>query len=216
MRPERFHRIKSVLHRRQPDLTVLMEKVNKSHNFSAILRNCDAVGVLDAHVVPPDKGLDFHHATSAGTRKWIRVHQHDTVSGAVSHLHDRGFRVLAAHPSDGAMDFRQVDLTQPTAVMMGAELHGVSEEGLEMADEHVVIPMVGMVHSLNVSVATALILYEAQRQRGAAGMYDAPRIPDDDRRRILFEWAYPTLAAQLREDGRPYPELDEDGQLLRD
>ena len=213
MRPQRFHRLKAVLSRRQPGLTVLMEKVHKSHNFSAILRNCDAVGVLDAHVVPPDSGLDLHHGTSAGTRKWIRVHRHATVGEAVSHLHDRGFTVLAAHPSDDAVDFRTVDFTRPTAVMMGAELDGVSPEGLALADAHVVIPMLGMVHSLNVSVATALLLYEAQRQRAAAGMYDASRLDEEEFRRTLFEWAYPSLAAARRHDGAPYPTLDEDGQI---
>ena len=211
MRPERFHRLRSVLARRQPDLTVLMEKVHKSHNFSAILRNCDAVGVLDAHVVPPEKGLDLHHGTSAGTRKWIRVRRHATVQDAMGHLHGEGFRVLAAHPSPDAVDF-----TRPIAVMMGAELHGVSDEGLALADEHVVVPMMGMVHSLNVSVATALLLYEAQRQRAAAGMYEECRIPPEAFSRTLFEWAYPSMAAEHRREGRPYPSLDDDGQLLRD
>lgn len=216
MRAERFHRMKAVLARRQPDLTVLMENVHKSHNFSAILRNCDAVGVLDAHVVPPQEGLNLHQGTSAGTRKWIRVHRHATVRDAVAHLHGQGFRVLAAHPSPTALDFREVDFTKPTAVMMGAELDGVSDEGLALADDHVVIPMGGMVHSLNVSVATALLLYEAQRQRAEAGMYDVSRIPEEEFTRILFEWAYPSLAAGRRRDGRPYLRLDGDGQLLRD
>lgn len=216
MRPERFHRIRAVLGRRQPDLTVLMENVHKSHNFSAILRNCDAVGVFDAHVVPPNDGLNLHHGTSAGTRKWIRVHRHATVGQAIDHLHGQGFRVLAAHPSPDAVDFRDVDFTRPTAVMMGAELDGVSDEGLALADGHVVIPMVGMVHSLNVSVATALLLYEAQRQRTAAGMYDESRIPAEEFTRTLFEWAYPSIAAKRRKDGRPYPSLDSDGQLLRE
>ena len=216
MRPERFHRLRAVLARRQPELTVLMEKVHKSHNFSAILRNCDAVGVLDAHVVPPDGGLGLHHGTSAGTRKWIRVHRHATVGEAIEHLHGRGFRVLAAHPSPDALDFRDVDFLRPTAVMMGAELDGVSDQGLALADENVVIPMVGMVHSLNVSVATSLLLYEAQRQRAQAGLYDESRIPEDEFRRTLFEWAYPSIAAKRRREGRAYPSLDDDGQLLRD
>ncbi|HSG09844.1 MAG TPA: tRNA (guanosine(18)-2'-O)-methyltransferase TrmH [Longimicrobiales bacterium] len=214
MRPERFHRLREVLSRRQHDLTVLMEKVNKSHNFSAILRNCDAVGVLEAHVVPPVHGLDLHHTSSAGTRKWIRVRRYAEVGEAVETLRGRGFQVLAAHPSEGAKDFREIDYTGPTAFMMGAELYGVSEEGLALADQHVVIPMLGMVHSLNVSVAAALLLYEAQRQRSAAGRY-APRALDgEEDRSTLFRWAYPILARRLDADGRPYPELDPDGRII--
>jgi len=215
MRPERFHRLRAVLSRRQPDLTVLMEKVNKTHNFSAILRNCDAVGVLDAHVVPPAHGLDLHHTSSAGTRKWIQVHRHPDVAVAVDALHQDGFQVLAAHPSEGARDFREMDYTVPTAFMMGAELYGVSDEGLGLADGHVVIPMLGMVHSLNVSVATALLLYEAQRQRAAAGLYAPRSLEGEAWRRTLFRWAYPTLARRLDAEGRPYPELDADGRILR-
>ncbi|KPJ80008.1 MAG: tRNA (guanine-N2)-dimethyltransferase [Gemmatimonas sp. SG8_23] len=216
MTPERFARLRAALARRQPDLTVLMDRVNKSHNFSAILRNCDATGVLRAHVVPPDGGLDLHHGTSAGTKKWVEVRHHPDVTTAVEHLHREGFQVLAAHPSDTSVDFREVDYTRPTAVMMGAELHGVSAEGLALADLHVVIPMMGMVHSLNVSVATSLILYEAMRQRDAAGMYAQNRIPPDDFERRLFEWAYPSIAARRRAEGRSYPALTPEGELVRD
>ncbi|MDP2956582.1 MAG: TrmH family RNA methyltransferase, partial [Longimicrobiales bacterium] len=93
------------------------------------------------------------------------------------------------------------------------ELHGVSPAGLALADEHVVIPMLGMVHSLNVSVATALLLYEAQRQRAETGMYDRSRLEADAFRRALFSWAYPVLAAQLDAEGRTYPLLDDDGEI---
>jgi len=106
--------------------------------------------------------------------------------------------------------------SRPTAILVGAELHGVSEEGLRLADSHVVIPMLGMVHSLNVSVATSVLLFEALRQRQAAGMYDTSRLEPADFERRLFEWAYPSLAAWRRREGRPYPALDSDGQLLRE
>lgn len=214
MRPERFQRIRDVLLRRQPDLTVLMDRVNKSHNFSAILRNCDAAGVLDVHVVPPEHGLDLHHATSAGTKKWVGVHPHVDIGSAVSHLRDRGFHLVAAHPAADAVDFRDYDFTRPTAVVMGAELHGVSDEALAAAGTHVVIPMLGMVHSLNVSVATALLLYEAMRQREAAGMYAESRLSPEAFRARLFEWAYPSVARRLESEGRAYPDLDENGQPL--
>lgn len=216
MRSERFRRIREVLARRQPDLTVLMDRVNKSHNFSAILRNCDAVGVLEAHVVPPEKGLPLHHGTSAGTKKWVRVRLHREVASAVSQLHASGFRVIAAHPSDNAIDYREIDYRQPTAILIGAELDGVSAEGLELADAHVAVPMLGMVKSLNVSVATSILLFEAMRQREAAGMYAESRLSPDDFDRHLFEWAWPSIASKRRREGRPYPKLTEDGDLIRE
>jgi tRNA (guanosine-2'-O-)-methyltransferase len=213
MLPDRFERLSAALRRRQPDLTVLMERVHKSHNLSAILRNCDAVGVLEAHAVPPEEGLDISHHTSAGTAKWVRVVRHATVDSAVGALHEDGFRVVAAHPSPEAVDYREVDFTAPTAIMVGAELHGLSERGLELADRLVGIPMAGMAHSLNVSVATALLLFEAFRQRHAAGLYDHSRLDEGEFRTLLFEWAYPRLARRYREQGRPYPELGLGGEL---
>jgi len=216
MTPERFHRLRAVLERRQPDLTVLMDRVHKSHNFSAILRNCDAAGVLEAHVVAGEEGLDLHHGTSAGTKKWISVRRHRTVPAAIQHLKERGFTVLAAHPSSEALDYREVDYTRPTAITMGAELTGVSPEGLQLADAHVTIPMVGMAHSLNVSVASSLLLFEAFRQRSAAGMYDQSRLSPEEFEKRLFEWAHPSLARIRRREGRPYPTLDPDGEILAD
>ena len=216
MRSERFRRIRDVLARRQPDLTVLMDRVNKSHNFSAILRNCDAAGVLEAHVVPPDKGLALHHGTSAGTKKWVRVRIHEELASAISHLHASGFRVIAAHPSDAAIDYRKIDYLQPTAILIGAELDGVSAEGLELADAHVSVPMLGMVRSLNVSVATSILLFEAMRQRDEAGMYSNSRLSPDDFERHLFEWAWPSIASKRRREGRPYPKLTADGDPVRE
>jgi len=215
MNPDRFARLRSALARRQPDLTVLMDRVSKSHNFSAILRNCDAVGVLDAHVVPPLWGLDLHHGSSGGTRKWIYVHRHSDATNAVARLKEEGFSLVAAHPAQDSVDFREVDYTVPTAIVMGAERFGVSEECLELADARVNIPMAGMVHSLNVSVATSLLLFEAMRQRDAAGMYDETRLDDEDFERRLFEWAYPSVASGCRRTGRPYPALDEEGEIVR-
>lgn len=214
MLQRRFDRIRQVLDRRQPDLTVLMDQVNKSHNFSAILRNCDAVGVLEAHAVPPDEGLPLHHGTSAGTARWIPVHEHPTGPAAIEYLRREGFRVVAAHPDGRAVDYRRVDYTRPTAILMGAELYGVSEEARALADTTIRIPMAGMVRSLNVSVAASLLLYEAYRQREEAGLYATPRLDPDLRSRLLFEWAHPKVARRLRERDRPYPELAADGSIV--
>lgn len=213
MRPERFHRLRSVLDRRQPDLTVVMDRVNKGHNLSAVLRNCDAVGVLEVHAVLPEGGLTLHHDTSAGTAKWMRVHEHPDLVQALERVRSDGLQVVAAHAGPQAIDYRDVDYTLPTAILMGAELFGVSPEGLDAADVTAALPMVGMARSLNVSVATALFLYEAYRQRAAEGMYDTSRMDPERYRSILFEWAYPEFARRYRDAGVPYPELDPDGSI---
>ncbi len=214
MRPERFHRIRRVLERRQPDLTVLMERVHKPHNFSAILRNCDAVGVLEAHAVPPEDGLPLYPGTSASASRWVEVRRHDSVARAADHLQRRDFRLVAAHLAPEAEAWTEVDFTRPTAFLVGTELHGLTDEALELADDVVALPMAGMVRSLNVSVATALLLYEAYRQRAEAGLYDTRRLPEPEYERLLFEWAYPRVAEALRAEGRPYPRLGEDGEML--
>ena len=165
--PERYRRLRAVLDLRQPDLTVLMDEVHKPHNLSVILRNCDAVGVLEAHAVPPEGELEISAVSSAGASKWVPVRLHRDISTAVAALRSSGFRVVAAHPTAGARDYREMDFTQTTALLVGSELEGVSDAGLDLADDLVSIPMMGMVRSLNVSVATSLLLYEAARQRKA-------------------------------------------------
>ena len=98
--------------------------------------------------------------------------------------------------------------------MLGAELKGLSPEGMELADEHIRIPIVGMVHSLNVSVAAAIILFEAQRQRQLAGFYDENRLDEKTYRCTLFEWLHPEVAAYCRNKSHTYPDLDERGEIV--
>lgn len=215
MTPARFAKLRRVLATRQDSLTVLLDQVHKPHNVAAVVRTCDAVGISQVHAVSADRELARHHGISGGSRKWVRMHVHRALDAAVSALRAQDMQLVAAHPGPRCVDFRDIDYTRPTAVLLGAELWGVSEAGLAAADHHVRIPMVGMVASLNVSVAAAVILYEAQRQRADAGLY-APRSLDDPRMQArLFEWAYPRIAARCRAEGEPYPQLDADGAMLR-
>lgn len=213
MTPKRFSRIQSVLAQRQPDLTVVADGIHKTHNIAAVVRTCDATGVLDVHAVSPGGEIPRHHATNAGASRWTRLHAHASIDEAMDKLAAKGFRLLAAHRSETATEFRKVDYCQPTAIILGTERDGVSDAALARADQHIYIPMSGMVESLNVSVAAALILYEAHRQRQAAGMYSNCRIPPAQFTEILFEWTYPQIARRCRETRRDYPELDEFGQM---
>jgi tRNA (guanosine-2'-O-)-methyltransferase len=214
MTPARYQRILEVLNHRQPDLTLILEGVHKPHNLSAIQRTADAVGVLDMHAVSPDRPYRSRKGTAVGSQKWVRVHNHATTVEAVEMLQQRGFQVAAAHLSERACDFRRIDYSAPTAILMGTEKYGVSETALALADAEITIPMAGMVASLNVSVAAAVILYEAQRQRELAGCYEAPRLTPELRTELLFRWGYPRLAQRYDNLGLPYPRIGDDGALL--
>ena len=214
MRDQRRQTVDSVLANRQPDLTVLAEQLQKPRNFSAIVRSCDAVGINEMHAVPGDEGLAVHWKTSQGAEKWMKVRPHKDVPSACGYLKDQGFQLVAAHLSDEALDYREVDYTVPTALVVGTELFGVSEESLSLADSQVMIPMMGMTQSLNVSVACSIVLYEALRQRDAAGMYGKDRLDDETRDIQRFEWLQPAVAHFCRERGLDYPKLDEDGNVI--
>lgn len=210
----RIERLRSVLDRRQPDLTVLLDNVHKPHNFSAILRSADAVGVFEAHAVWPDPRLRLGGKTSGGSGKWVKVHTHRDIREAAAVLHRRGFSIVAAHPSAAAEDFRSVDYTGPTALLLGAELEGLSSTACASADTFITIPMFGFVQSLNVSVAAATVLFEAQHQRLRAGLYDRPRLDPGTRASTLFEWTHPRIAARCRSQGIEYPPMAADGRVL--
>ena len=184
--PRRFERLQAVLNRRMGDLTVVLEAVDKPHNLSAILRTCDAVGVLEAHVVSlPGRPRTFNK-TAKGSQKWVPLHPHPSIETCLSGLKEKGFRIYGTHLSVDARDYRDCDFTGPSCFLMGAEKWGMSEEALAMVDQPLFIPMTGMVQSLNVSVAAAT---------------------------LLFEWAYPQVADWCRRQGRPYPPLTEEGEI---
>ena len=213
MTPERFEKLRRTLLRRQPDLTALADSVNKPHNVSAIMRTADAVGIHKLHAISASGAMRRHHMIAGGAKRWVDVVLHPSTEVALARLRADGWRLVAAHASSRACDFREVDYTAKVAVLLGAELVGLSAAAIEQADVHVAIPMHGLGQSLNVSVAAAVILFEAERQRAAAGLYEQSRLPPDELERTLFEWCYPEVAARCRELGRAYPKLTADGML---
>ena len=214
MTPERLARMTTMLDKRQPDLTVCMEGVHKNHNLSAVVRTCDAIGVSDVHAVWKNETMRVGGGSAAGSQNWVDVHNYSDTEEAIGELKKQGMQVLVTNLSDTAVDFREIDYTKPTAIILGQEKFGASEKALEMADQDIIIPMVGMVQSLNVSVACSVVLYEAQRQREAAGMYDKPTISEERRQRTLFEGGHPIFAQACKRKGLPYPKIDEEGQIV--
>ena len=202
-----------MLDRRQPDLTVVTDFVHKQRNLSALVRNCDAVGVLQMHAVIGDEEYQAFRGTAMGSHKWVAVERHPDLSSALDPLRDVGHQVVAAHLDTRSDDYREIDYTRPTALLLGAERRGLGAASLRQADHLVAIPMVGMVGSLNVSVAAGIILSEAQRQRQAAGCYNRVRIDPETYSRLLFEWGHPAVRAFCDERGLAYPPLDSEGEI---
>lgn len=187
----RIERVHEVLQRRQPDLTVVLENVHDPHNMAAVLRSCDAVGAMSVHftsdpaTVPHKK---FSRRTSGSAAKWIDVHEHNTIEECYAVLRAQGFTLVATGGGPAAISMSKADLTIPTAIVLGNEMRGLTEQALSGADCVVTIPMVGMIRSLNISVACAVLLYEAFRQRSEAGFYDAPRLAEAEIDQLAPLW----------------------------
>ncbi|MEA5444154.1 tRNA (guanosine(18)-2'-O)-methyltransferase TrmH [Cyanobium gracile] len=216
--PRRFERLRAVLDRRMGDLTVLLEHVDKPHNLSAILRSCDAVGVLEAHAVSLKGRVPTFNRTALGSQKWVALHRHEHSTDAIALLKANGFRIYGTHLGADAVDYRSCDFTGPTAFVLGAEKWGLSEATAAAIDQAIVIPMAGMVQSLNVSVANAILLFEALRQRQAKGCLPSQGegVAAERYGPLLFEWAYPQVADWCRREGRPYPALSPEGAILEE
>ncbi|MGB3327903.1 MAG: RNA methyltransferase [Thermomicrobiales bacterium] len=187
----RHQRIRSVLARRQRTLSVVLEDVHDPHNASAVLRSCDAVGILDVHLVyvhqePPRQS--FGRATSASAAKWIRLHAWESIEACYAHLREQGFSILATALDHRSRSLYDVNLAAPAALVFGNEKQGVSPEAVAHADGTIYIPMQGMVESLNISVACAVTLYEAMRQRQVAGAYDVPTLDAAELDQLEADW----------------------------
>ncbi|GIU12821.1 tRNA (guanosine(18)-2'-O)-methyltransferase [Shewanella sp. c952] len=216
MSPERFARINSMLDNRQPDLTLCLDKVHKTNNIAAVIRTADAVGIHEIHAVWPEIEMRVSGNTASGSQQWVKSKAHNKMSDAVAEFRRQDMQILATNFSETAVDFREIDYTRPTAIILGNERDGVSPEGIASADQHVIIPMIGMVQSLNVSVAGALIMYEAQRQREAAGMYGTRKLDEQYCQIKLFEQGHPIYAKACRRKKLVYPAIDDAGQIVAD
>ena len=216
MSPERFARINSMLDNRQPDLTLCLDKVHKTNNIAAVIRTADAVGIHQIHAVWPEIEMRVSGNTASGSQQWVKSIAHNKMSDAVTEFRRQDMQILATNFSATAVDFREIDYTRPTAIILGNERDGVSPEGIASADQHVIIPMIGMVQSLNVSVAAALIMYEAQRQRQAAGMYGSRKLDEAYCQVKLFEQGHPIYAKACRRKKLAYPAIDAAGQIVAD
>ncbi len=195
MQPTREQKLRSVIRQSQPDLTVVLENIFDPLNISAVLRSCDAVGVREVFVLYTrqyldKRGLVLGKRTSGGTFKWIDVYVFEEVEECFRRVRERYGRILATlPPGEGVRALYDHDLSRPTALLFGNEDEGVSAEALAMADGCFTIPQSGFAESLNISVACAVTLFEARRQRTAKGFYDHnPRLTAEQQEQLFERW----------------------------
>jgi len=197
MTPEREQRITNVLDKRQEDLTIVLENVFDPHNISAVMRTCDAVGIQDVYVlntrIPPHKKWGAKSSSSA--MAWLTIHEYSDAELCFADLRKRADRILTTHLEHEAVSLYEMDLTGRIALVFGNEHSGVSDEIRALADGNFIIPQVGIIRSLNISVACAVTLYEAFRQKSAAGQYNQRALTPTRFDHLLGEWSRGQLTA---------------------
>jgi tRNA (guanosine-2'-O-)-methyltransferase len=190
MTPERYSRLMSVLQKRQFDITVVLENVLDPHNISAVMRTCDAIGLQEIYVlntrIQPHKRFGAKSSSSAA--KWLTIHQHTNAEACFTALRQKEFKIYTTHLGENSVSLYNMDLTQKVALVFGNEHSGVSDDIRTLADGNFLIPQVGIIKSLNISVACAVSLYEAQRQKQLAGHYNDDREINTDTKLLMKEW----------------------------
>jgi tRNA (guanosine-2'-O-)-methyltransferase len=191
MTPRRKERITSVLNRRQPDLTVVMENVFDPHNISAVMRTCDSVGIQELYVLNTQisRHEKFGKKSSASAAGWLTIHQFENTEECIETIRKKYAKIYATHLGTESHSLYELNLTEPVALVFGNEHAGVTDECLSHCDGNFIIPQVGMVQSLNISVACAVTLYEAFRQRDQAGLYNGvSRMPRAEWQTLADKW----------------------------
>lgn len=180
----------AVLAQRKADLVVVLENVVDPHNIGAVMRSADSVGVQEIFVINAAHRPDeFQKKRSSGSAElWLIVHEFNSVKEAVEVLRKRNFKLMATHLGAKAVSLYEVNMCQPVALVFGGERHGLSDELLSYCDENFIIPQYGMIKSLNISVACALSLYEANRQRLAQTKYQSTVYSESQKQEILSQW----------------------------
>lgn len=186
---ERLARVTKVLSFRQPDLRVVLEAVANTHNANAVLRTCDAAGILNVDIIGSSEDpLPINKAITTRADKWLNFNFYPSTKDCLTELKKQGFKIAATHLGQDAVFYTQVDFLKPTAIVFGNESEGISPEAMKLADYKIKIPMFGMVQSLNLSVSVGIILYEALRQRLGRGFFESPRLSPEEFEDYLNKW----------------------------
>lgn len=176
---KRIERFKSVISNRQYDLTIVLEDVHDPHNIGAVMRSCDAVGIAEIYIIYTDprlreRGLEIGHKSSSGTKNWVKINYFECIDTCMATVKKKYNRIYSTKLDDRASSLYDLDLTDSCALLFGNEHSGVSALANQYVDANFLIPQKGFAQSLNISVACAVALFEALRQRENKNAYDNP------------------------------------------
>ncbi len=162
---ERREKIARVVSTRLKGLVAVCENFANPHNAAAILRTCEALGILNVYIIEELVPFEPSRAVTQGAEKWLKIKRFRRAEKAFPELKKEGFWIYAAMPGKGAIPVEELPVEEPLALVFGNEKEGVSKKALEFCDGTFRIPMWGFVESFNVSVAAAISLYISARRR---------------------------------------------------
>lgn len=188
---ERAQKLKALAANRQKDLTLILENIYDPHNLGAVLRTCDSVGISEVYALYTIESAEvLHkiagHKSSSGAKKWVDVHVYDDAASCFKAVRKKYNSIYGTHLASDSIGLYDLDLSQSIALVFGNEHRGMSDEALALVDGNFIIPQSGLTKSLNISVACAVSLYEAKRQRLEKGRYGNPFDAKDAYQAELF------------------------------
>ena len=192
MTPERRERLLTVLKNRQKNLTVVLEDVQDPHNVAAVMRTCDAVGIQDLYIITTlaPRRKKWGHRSSSSAEGWLTIHQYTDPEACIADLRKNYNKIYTTHLASDAVSLYDINFTDSVALVFGNERTGVSDKVRSLADGNFIIPQMGMIRSLNISVACAVSIYEAMRQKTLAGHYARPGLPTGEYNTLLEQWGF--------------------------
>ena len=187
----RLSLINEVLQNRTKYITVALENIYQPQNASAVLRTCECLGIQDIHVIENENKYVYNPCVALGAGKWTNLIRYNKPGNnslhAISHLKENGYRIVVTVPEERGIALDDFDISKGrTAIIIGTELHGVSETAIAAADEFLTIPMYGFTESYNLSVSTALILYQLVRKLRTSDI--DWHLSDDEITELRFSW----------------------------
>ena len=186
-RKETFER---VLEQRTRHFTIVLEDIYQKHNTSAVVRSCDVFGIQDIHIIENKYNSYVSNQVAKGAHKWLDFHYYNQLAYnndlCINALHSKGYQIIATTPHNDSCMLEDFDISKKSAFVMGVEKEGVSQDIMKQADGFLKIPMVGFTESLNISVATAIILNSlTARLRTSAINW---QLSEEEKNTIRLDW----------------------------